>query len=177
VLVATVPGGFQEWIPRLLMPCVAIGAPLLAKVASWPRLIRVVIVALALVGLYPTLFRNETKRLLPSGGMPSFLGLDRIAQMTYNNYPDLGPALRRLDRMLPDTAPLGYVGSADSWDYPLFGEHRQRRLVRLPQNGVTESQMRRDHLAGVFFAYVTPPPNLGAVQLYPGYYLALRRPL
>jgi hypothetical protein len=136
----------------------------------------VAIVALALVGLEPSLFANETKRLVPSGGMPSFLGLDRISQMTYNNNPDLGPALRRLQRMLPATAPLGYIGSGDTWDYPLFGEHRERRLVRLQQHVVTQSQMRQDHVAGVFFAYVSPPPNLGAVQLAPGYYLALLRP-
>jgi hypothetical protein len=176
LLVATVPGGFNDWIARLLIPFVAIGAPLLAKAASRSS-IRVAIVALALVGLEPSLFANETKRLLPSGGMPSFLGLDRISQMTYNNYePDLGRALRRLQRILPATAPLGYVGSADTWDYPLFGEHRERRLVRLQQHVVTQSQMRQDHLAGVFFAYVSPPPNLGAVQLAPGYYLALLRP-
>jgi hypothetical protein len=174
LLVATVPGGFQEWIPRLLMPGVAIGAPLLAKAANRPS-IRVAVVALALVGMYPSLFRNETKRLVPPRGKPSSLALDRIAQMTYKNYPDLGPALRRLQRMLPATAPLGYVGSADTWDYPLFGEHRERRLVRLQEHVVTQSLMRHDHLAGVFFAYVTPPPDLVAVQLYAGYYLALPR--
>jgi hypothetical protein len=84
----------------------------------------------------------------------------------------MAPVLREIETIAGDRAPLGFVGGEDSWDYPLFGEHRQRRVVRLDPATVTYDLMARDRLTGVVFFNVGPPPaRLKAIPLGPDYYL------
>jgi hypothetical protein len=56
------------------------------------------------------------------------------------------------------TASVGYVGGEDSWDYPLFGEHRERRVVRLKFAQVNVTVMAIEGVGGVLFAPAGPPP-------------------
>ncbi len=86
--------------------------------------------------------------------------------------PTLAPALRGLQARIPAHAAIGFVGTEDSWDYPLFGAHREHRITRmLYPTEATYDAMARKHLAGVVFADVGPPhPPLRAVPIAAGYY-------
>ena len=101
--------------------------------------------------------------------------LDRIAQQTLIR-GEMMPVLRALTALESDRAPLGFAGGEDSWDYPLFGEHLQRRVVRLDPARVTYGLLDRDKLAGVvFFNVGRPPSSLKTITLGPDYYLVPSR--
>ena len=164
---------WNPWAGRVMTTGVAIGAPLLASVALRPLLSGVAL-TLALLGLVPSLLTNVQKPLLVPRGARTVLGLSRLQQQTLSR-PEMLPVLSQLDAQVGPSAPLGFVGSEDSWDYPLFGEHRERRVVRLNAGQVNIPFMARNGLIGVFFANVTPPPPLVYRQIAPDYYLVLAR--
>jgi hypothetical protein len=162
--------GWNIWVGRLMIPGVALGAPLLAVLASraWLRWLAVV---LALIGVVPSVLQNPLKPLLVPRHSPTAFRLNRIEQETRAR-GEMNPVLRDIERLVGDDAPLGFAGGEDSWDYPLFGAHLQRRVVRLDPSTVTYGLMRRDRLSGVVFFNVGPPPDaLKAITLGPDYYL------
>ncbi len=67
---------------------------------------------------------------------------------------------------------IAFVGGEDSWDYPFFGSHRARRLIRHDDPAViTYALLRREHVAGAVFANVgTPPRALAATSIGPDYW-------
>jgi len=162
--------GWNPWLGRVLIPGVALGAPLLAVLASqaWLRSLAVI---LALVGVVPSVFQNPQKPLLGARGVPTVFDFDRISQQTLIR-TEMDPVLRQLETLVGSDAPLGAAVGEDSWDYPLFGAHLQRRVVRLNPATVTYDLMKRDRLAGVVFFNVGPPPApLKAIPLGTDYYL------
>ncbi len=165
---------YNPWVARLMMPALAIGAPLLALLyrRGWTR---GTAVALALLSLLPSLFVNPLKPLFVEPAAPTVFALDRIEQQTLVR-PDVAPALRELDTRLPADAPIGFVGNGDSWDYPFFGEGLERRVVPLAPSAASRDTMRRESLRGIVFANTPPPRGLDAEQLAPGYWLAVRQP-
>jgi hypothetical protein len=164
----------NPWFARLMMPGMAIGAPLLALLhqRGWMRATAIV---LALLTLVPCLLTNPLKPIRADPSQPSAFSLDRQAQQALAR-PDVAPALSKLDERLARDAPLGFVGDEDSWDYPFFGDGLERRLVRLEPDRATPETMRRLGLAGIVVANVAPPPRLQAEPLADDYWLAVRRP-
>jgi hypothetical protein len=171
LLVFAATTSWNEWVGRVLIPMVALGAPLLAALYSrgWTRGLAVV---LALVGLVPCVLVNPQKRLLVPERDPTILEHDRIAQQTMLR-SELRPVYRALERQLPGK-PVGFVGSEDAWDYPLFGEHRERRVERLTaEQAENDELVRGKGLAAIVWAQVgRPPSRLGAVELAPAYYVS-----
>ncbi len=163
---------YNPWLARVMMPVIAIGAPLLALLhgRGWTR---GTAVALALLCLLPCLFVNTQKPLFVEPGQATILGLDRIAQQTRVR-PEMDGVLRTLASRVPSDAPLGLVGVEDSWDYSFFGKDLERRVIRLDASDATRQTMATENLAGIVFAnQEKPPPGMQAEQLAPGYWLAL----
>ncbi|HYI80949.1 MAG TPA: phospholipid carrier-dependent glycosyltransferase [Thermoleophilaceae bacterium] len=164
---------YNPWLARVMMPVIAIGAPLLALLhgRGWTR---GTAVALGLLCLLPCLFVNTQKPLFVEPGQATILGLDRIAQQTRVR-PEMDGVLRTLaSRVAPD-APLGLVGVEDSWDYSFFGKDLERRVVRLDARNATPQTMATENLAGIVFAnQEKPPAGMQAEQLAPGYWLVVR---
>ena len=173
IIVAAAVIPYHPWVARLLLPGVALGAPLLATVAQHRRL-QAVVAAVAVLALIPLLAFNERKRLVPSGGQESVLTLNRLEQQTVAR-PGLRKVLERVERRLPEDAAVGFAGHEYSWDYPLFGNDPRRRLVRM--NGFeVRSRLARGDLQAVFLSEVAPPRlGLPRRRLGPGYYLVFPR--
>jgi hypothetical protein len=167
---------FDVWSARLLMPMVVLGAPLLAWLygRAWTRAIAV---TLALASLIPCVIVNQRKPLLVAEEQKSVFQLDHIAQKSIAR-PEMDPVIRHVLRRVRPGDSLGFVGGEDSWDYPFFGRHRDRRVARLHPGDVTYERMDRERLTAVLFANVgRPPRSLRAVPVGPDYYFVANRPL
>ena len=171
ILAFAITNEWNPWIGRVLIPAVAIGAPLFASVALRPWLCGVVL-ALAAAGLVPSVLTNEMKPVLVPRGTRSVFRLDRLHQQTIIR-PELFAVMKEVKARVGATASVGYVGDEDSWDYPLFGEHRERRVIRLEPGQASLPIIASEGLAGVLFAYRVPSPTLVAHQIGDGYYLVL----
>jgi hypothetical protein len=160
--------GANPWIGRLLLPMIALGAPLLALLAARPWL-RGVALTLGVLSLVPSVLLNANKTLLTPPGTPDVLAGDRVQQQTAIR-PDVAPMLRWMNDHVPATADIGFVGGEDDWDYPLFGAHRTRRVVRLGELGPRPLAALRDRgLVGALFANATPPGSLHGEAIAAGY--------
>lgn len=159
----------NPWLGRLMMPAVAVGAPLLAGLYRW-GFTRGAAVALGLLSLFPSLFVNPAKPLFVEPAHPTVFALDRVAQQTLPR-PEMGAVLAELNARVDPTAPLGVHADEDSWYYPLFGEDLERRIVPLEPGDLNRATIRRDGLGGILFANLPPPPELEAVEIAPGYWL------
>lgn len=143
---------------RTLIAGVLLGAPLLARVQEVPWL-RYVVTFVALIFLFPVLFQNQKKPLWPN----SVLGLDRATQQAQGHV--FAPALQHADRLLPPDARLAYIGPAyGTWDYPFFGPHLDRYLVRVevdpgagPSGRSVTELIQREDLDAVVWAGIKPP--------------------
>jgi hypothetical protein len=161
--------GWNIWVGRLLLPTVALVMPLLAVLArrGVPATLTVIAVAVTLV---PCLLLNPNKTLLVTAPAKSALAKDRVDQMTAVR-PEMAPVIRAVDAGIGDTGALALVGGEDTWDYPFFGEHRERRVVRFADpRDATEAALRRAKVRGVLFANVPAPRAFRKAQtIAPGY--------
>ena len=159
------------WVGRLLLPTVALGAPLLAALAWRPALTTLTVAAAAIV-LAPCLLVSLNKPLLVEPGL-AIVRRDRIQQLTILR-PEMARVVRRVDGAMGPGGSLAFVGGEDSWDYPFFGEHRERRLVRFAgPAGVTPARIARARVDAILFANVGPPPRaFGARRIGPDYWFA-----
>ena len=162
------------WLGRLMIPAVALAAPLFALLGKRSALAGATLV-LAGVSMGPALLANHQKELLPWA--TNALHHPRREQMSAGR-PEMVGVLAALDTQVKENAPIMYVGTEDSWDYPFFGAHRERRIVRILQpSDVTYSKLSREHVAGAVFANVgTPPASLRAVTLGANYFWVSARP-
>jgi len=164
--------GWNIWVGRLLLPTVALAMPLLAVLArrGVPATLTVVAVVVTLV---PCLFLNPNKALLVFAPAKPALSKDRIDQMTAVR-PEMAGVIRAVDTRIGDTGALAFVGSEDSWDYPFFGEHRERRVVRFSSPGqIDRAKAGADRVRAVLFANVGKPPRVWrAKQIGGDYWLA-----
>ncbi|HEX8743756.1 MAG TPA: glycosyltransferase family 39 protein [Thermoleophilaceae bacterium] len=152
---------FVEWnadITRVVVPAVALGAPLLAAIRS--RELRTLAVLLSLAALAACVISNHNRMLINPGPPPVTWREDRIGELTANRV-EMGPVLQRLREGFGETTPLGFAGRDDSWDYPLFGARHQRRVVRIRPLDVSADRLRAEGLTAVLFADVAPPANTG----------------
>jgi hypothetical protein len=170
MLVFATSVAFNPWLGRLLIPAVALAAPLFAVLAERPAVAGVTLV-LAILSLTPSLLENPQKPLLGSPGAPNVFALDRQTQMTLIR-PEMLGVLKALDTRVGRTEAIAFVGGDDSWDYPFFGAHRERRVIRYDKPAaIRYALLRREHVAGAVFANVgTPPPRLVAISLGPDYW-------
>ena len=159
---------FNPWLGRLLIPAVALAAPLFAVLGKRPAVAGVAVL-LATLSMMPSLLENQQKPLLVNAS--NVLHLDRRTQMTIIR-PEMHGVLDALDTHVGKSAAIAFVGGEDSWDYPYFGAHRERRIVRHDSPaGITYALLRREHVAGAVFANVgTPPSSLAATSLGPDYW-------
>ena len=132
---------YNIWMGRVLLPAVAIGAPLMAAFHA-RGLLRGAALALAALGLVPALFSNAAKPLSVPTGQPNILSLDRTQQQTLPRR-EMATVLSELRRVADPDAPLGLLRSEDTWDYPFFGPRRTRRVVPLSASEATRATMRR----------------------------------
>ena len=164
---------FVEWNPditRVLLPAVALGAPLLAAIRGTGK--QATALVLSSMALAACVVANPFRKLIEPGDAQVAACLDRIDQITQNRL-DMRPALHRLEDEVPSIAPLGFTGLDDSWDYPLFGEHLDRRVVRMDRLSANVEAARRERVTAIVFANVEPPENSGLELevLAPGYVL------
>jgi 4-amino-4-deoxy-L-arabinose transferase-like glycosyltransferase len=159
---------YNPWIGRLLVPTVALAAPLLAGLAA-RRAVAMLAVVAALVVLWPSLTDNFNKPLLK--GPESVQHMDRISQMTTAR-PDVDTVAHSLERLLRHDETLAFVGTEDSADYPYFGEHRQRRVVRFAAPPApSAAELRATGARVALFANTDPPPAaLRPEMILPGYW-------
>ena len=125
----------------------------------------------AVLFLVPALFYNYRKPLRPD----SVLGLDRAAQQSAWT-PAREPTLRAIDAALANTDRVGVISSNDGWDYPLFGEHFDRYVVRRdfvrdldrdPASLSTLEFIEANDLDAVVWAEVPPPADVRVPDLGP----------
>jgi hypothetical protein len=165
--------GYNIWVGRLLLPTVALVMPLLAVLSrrGVPATLTVVAAALTLV---PCLLLNPNKMLLVTAPAPTALGKDRIDQMTAIR-PEMAPVIRAVDQRVGERGAIAFVGSEDSWDYPFFGEHRQRRVVRFSSPGdVDRRTIGSTGVRAVLFANVGRPARAWRARSLGGdYWLAM----
>ena len=149
----------QPFDMRLMIVPVALGAPLLASAEGIPWIRRLTVLVAAII-LVPVLFANQQKPLLPEDFS---LGQDIAAQRGASN-ENFDVMLSNTDEAIDEDRRVGFVGTALDWDYPLFGQHFERFVVRLPE-ATTWSEaaiaMRLYDLDSVIWA-VEPPSNAPA---------------
>jgi hypothetical protein len=154
-------------VGRLLLPTVALAAPLFAALAlRRPTALLTVIAAVAVV--YPTVAASANKPLL---GDASVQRKDRIGQMSTSR-PDMESVTRVVEQRMRPHETLAFVGSEDSWDYPFFGERRERRVVRFATPpGPTPRDLRASGARAALFANTDrPSAELRPEMILPGYW-------
>jgi hypothetical protein len=161
---------FNPWLGRVMIPAVALAAPLFAVLAERP-VVAWGTLLLAILSLAPSLLENSQKPLLAKSGAPNVFALDRRTQLTVAR-PEMLGVLKALDAHVGGTEAIALVGSDDSWDYPFFGAHRERRVIRHDDpTMITYALLRREHVSGAVFANVgTPPSEVAAIPLGPDYW-------
>ena len=170
-LVLATASGWNPFMGRVLIPFVALGAPLLAVLALRPGF-RGAVIALAAIGLVPALLTNQQKPLLTAnGGSPPVFGQGRVSQQTIIR-PEMKGVINAVNRRVGSSAPLGFAGTEDTWDYPFFGPRLERRVVRMDPKTVTAERIRESGVKAVLFADAGKPPRaLGGDEVGPNYYL------
>ena len=175
LVVFAVTNEYNPWVGRVMMPAIAIGAPLLAALWSRPVL-GAAAVALALAGALPSLLANELKPLLVPIGHETILERDRFEQQSLAR-PEIVAVIRGLSAASDPDAPIGLVRGYDSWDYVFFGRQLRRRVIPLAHTQASHGTMRRLGLRGIAFANVPRPPRgLPARPLAKGYWFAPAAP-
>jgi 4-amino-4-deoxy-L-arabinose transferase-like glycosyltransferase len=156
--------GYNPESGRYLLPAVALAAPLFGLLARRPA--GALVTVALLVATLPGAVLHETyKPVLPTGGMPAILSLDRLGQQAVEDDTLLVPLRRLAARVDPHEA-LGFIGQDDLNDYLLFGQPLARRLVDLGDPaGVTRRLLRARHLRHVFVAFADESPCRGRVCL------------
>ena len=167
---------FNPWLGRLLIPAVALAAPLFAVLARRPAIAGATVVV-AILSMAPSLLENAQKPILVGPAAHNIFAFDRRTQMTLIR-PEMLGVLNALDTHVGGSAAIAFVGNEDSWDYPFFGAHRQRRVIRYGSPAaISYGVLRREHVAGAVFANVGPPPRpLRATSLGPDYWWVRARP-
>lgn len=169
LLTFAITAEYNAFSARLLMGIVALGAPLLAVVAVRPSL-RAVATLLALVSAAPALFVNPNKPLLTPPGRPTVFSLDGLSQQTIVR-PEMAGVMREVARRVGPEEPLGFTGSGDAWDYPLFGRDLERRVEAIPFGELTNERIWRERVAGVLVSnFPRLPPGIAGERLARGYW-------
>jgi hypothetical protein len=167
--------GWNVFVGRLLIVPVALLAPLLAALAGRPGL-RAVAITIAVIGALPAVLTNDLKSVFADPADARWTGASTVLAMSRTNQrtialPQFRPVAATVNQALPGGGTLGFVdGSGNTYDYPLFGPHFERRIVRIYLEDLTLATIRRERIGAVLCAEC--PPNValpGARTIVPGY--------
>src|SRR4051794_23592514 len=124
---------YNPWWGRILIPMVAIGAPLLALLGR-RRALAAVVLVVAVPNAVSAVLSDNAKPLLVASKGKNIFAHDRLTQQTIQR-PEVLPNVQAVFRLTDPDDAIGFVGGDDSWDYPFFGAHLNHRVVRfdLPQ--------------------------------------------
>ena len=115
---------YNPWLGRLLIPAVALAAPLFAVLAKRPAIAGATLV-LAILSLACLHCWRMSRSPAREFGSPEHLR-PRPAD-TDDAHPDRDArGLNALDAYVGGREAIAFVGGEDSWDYPFFGAHRSR---------------------------------------------------
>jgi hypothetical protein len=162
---------------RLALPGVVLGAPLLATIAS-RRWAAGAVAAIAAVVLVACVARNPLKPLLVEPGQTPAYRMTRGQQLSMNR-PDIAGVIAGVDDLVGRKVPIAFVGGWDAFDYPFFGPHLDRRVIRLDSpSELTIANMKRLGVPAAVLCNVPPPKGLRTFKLNTGWTLvtAERRP-
>jgi 4-amino-4-deoxy-L-arabinose transferase-like glycosyltransferase len=173
----------NEWIMRLTITAVALGAPLFARIEpiGWLRSITVLIAVFVLI---PSLFLNVHKPLGFDDPL-AFLKADRISQQAVGEASrpsgqglEMEAALRRIETAIPPNGRIAVIGIEVGWEYPFFGPYFERYLHRIHAPDAPpirpESLMQDENLDAVIWMGEAAMPPRKAQFLGSGYYLLAR---
>ena len=160
---------------RVALPGVALAAPLLATLLP-RRALAGATATLAVLVMVPCVLVNSYKPLLvPLGGTPTH-ALPREQQFATAR-GNVTTALLAIKKHLPDDAPIAFVGGFDGFDYPFFGPHLERRVVRLlDTQKVTLDGLRALGVRAAVLDRFEPPAGLRARKLADEFWLVLPEP-
>jgi hypothetical protein len=161
----------NPWVGRLALTAVALAMPLLARL---PGAVLGAVLGVALVSGVPSLLSNPAKPLAVPLGNRTVLDWSRLDQMTIFR-AEMTAVYDHLKDEIPPDASLALVANEDSWDYPLFGEHRERRIERLAETPESNEEVFAAHdVDAILYLNVgSPPGDLDNVELGSDAYLVL----
>lgn len=119
---------YNPWIGRLLVPAVALVAPLAAWVYG-RRILTGVVTLLAVATLVYAHLYNDAKPV-GLGDTESVWTIDRPEAQSLTR-KKMVAAIRAVDSSVPMNGAIGAVLGTDDWSYPLFGPDLERTVVYL----------------------------------------------
>lgn len=131
---------YNEWIGRFMIVPVGLAAPFVARGYAM-RELRALLVTLGVLFLTLALVHNERKPVGLGRVSPIWSYPRPEAQAV--SRPEMATALTAVDLEVPANATVGYVLGEDGWDYPLYGEHLERTLIRLSSREPLQDAGRR----------------------------------
>jgi Dolichyl-phosphate-mannose-protein mannosyltransferase len=122
-----------------------------------------VVVLIACLSGYLTIFLNERALPLGSFGRPSAYKTERIALQTWAR-PDITKAYQRFDSIVPTHTAVALADINDDFEYPLFGKDLTRKLIPINPfgKGLQPIPKEADYL---FFAKSVIKPQRGDIRL------------
>ena len=133
---------------RIMLIGVAMAVPLVAVAARRPEM-RLVVGGLAAASLLPAVLVNAGKPVMAKDGRGAVWSWGRAEQMSVHR-PGIEPFIVAIDRRLPRSSRVGFVGGEDAWDYPVFGPSRERRVIRATFDRVPHGKVAFCRWLGAF---------------------------
>ncbi len=169
ILVFILSSGSNPFVGRVLMPAMALGAPLIALLYRRPAIATIALV-LVVLNAVPVVLANQSKPLLTDPDIGNVFSLDdRLLQTT--NRPAMREPLAALDAELEPDTPIGLVRGGGSWEFLFFGPDLERRVVPLTPGEASQETIAELGLGAIVFADVSPPAGVDAEPIGDGYWL------
>lgn len=139
---------YNLWIPRLGLPGVILGMPLVAYFGAHVGG-RTLVLCVVLLSAVPLSFSQRFKPVYSAKG--AYPPNDRIEQMARLNSPER-MALKKFEGRVAADARLGFIGDEESWEYPYFGPQLDRTLVKLSADDFTPETLADRDLDAILYS-------------------------
>lgn len=130
---------WSPWRGRYFVVATTACAPFLAVLyttRSHLVPLRWMIVLIAILVMGTTVVLNEAK---PLTDLSHIWELDRVGMQALNR-PTIEPVLRMVEDVIPPDASVGIIVGGDDWDYPIFGDKLNRKVLPiLPRPEILDS--------------------------------------
>jgi hypothetical protein len=138
---------FNPWIGRFAMAPAVLGAPLIAAMTRREglRMLTLIVVTLSMF----TIAVRGTNKPLGAGSWSDSPRSSRVAQLTIVKVNEAAP-IAKVNALVPEKARLGFVGFENSWEYPYFGSHLRRKLIKLSLYDVKPGAFKKHRLDAIF---------------------------
>jgi len=144
VLIVLLRPGWDPFQGRYFIPLVVVCAPFLAvpeEKKTLAYLLRWAVVLVAILILVTTHLTNSGKPLV---GFETIWNASRTEKITMQNRY-YRKVLKMVDNFVPEDATLGLISSTNSWEYPLFGEKFERRVIAIkPSEKIVDEPWLRE---------------------------------